>query len=383
VYDGVELQLYQNGLLMDATPASGMITDATLPFLIGAGNKTGGVASLFLDGMVDEVQIWSIALTAQQVQENMAQTIAHTSANLQAYYRFDQYASADQTTLYDLTANNRDGSLVDMDETTDWVASTAFNTWIGADSTDWSATGNWSRYAAPVAADTVGIYAAGLANNPSLGAVANMTNLVVAAGAALNVTSAGNLNVLDWLYNYGDISLTQTVDAAPASFFSTGGYGGVTIDPGGDNLGAVLVTIQGNQPCNVGDETIHRCFAITSTNAPTNATVTFFFQDAELNGNTCDTLELYHATAVWTQIPLDATYDTDGRDCVGDPRSVRATGITSFSPFALKSGAAPTAITLQEFYGASAADSLLLVVTLLLAGAGLGLAWAVRRRLAR
>ncbi|MCI0519389.1 MAG: LamG domain-containing protein [Chloroflexi bacterium] len=381
IYDGAALSIYQNGVMVESTPASGTITDGTLPFLIGAGYKTGGVASLFLDGMVDEVQIWSAALSEQQVRENMAQTISHTSANLQAYYRFDQYAAADQTILYDLTANNRDGALTDMDTTTDWVASTAFNTWIGADSTDWSATGNWSRYAAPAGGDSAGVYAASLANNPTLGAAASMNNLVVAAGAALTVNTAGSLNVSDWLYNYGTISQSQTVNAAAATFAGTGSYGGVILDPGADDLGTVTVTIDGYQPCNVGDETIHRCFNVTSTNAPTNATLTFFFDEGELNGNTCSSLELYHATAVWTQVPLDATYGVNGRDCVSAPRSLRATGITSFSPFAAKTGAAPTAIELQNFSGTSAGDGLLLISLLLLAGAGAGLAWAARRRM--
>jgi len=111
----------------------------------------------YLDGTIDEVRVWNVLRTPQQIRDNICKSMQGDETGLVAYYRMDQQSVAGQTTLYDQTPNGNNGTLTNMDATTDWVASTAFNTWIGSDSTVWAMDRNWSRNAAPVATDNAGI----------------------------------------------------------------------------------------------------------------------------------------------------------------------------------------------------------------------------------
>jgi hypothetical protein len=111
-------------------------------------------AANYLTGQMDEVRVWNVARSAAQIRDNMANSLQGDESGLVAYYRMDQQNGA---TLYDVSPNGNDGTLNNMDPTTDWVASAAFNTWVGSDSTTWATVANWSRAAAPEATDNVGI----------------------------------------------------------------------------------------------------------------------------------------------------------------------------------------------------------------------------------
>ena len=63
-------------------------------------------------GRVDEVRIWNIVRTQQEIQDNMCLRMTGNEPDLVAYYRFDQLFG---TTLYDLTSNGNDGTLLDND----------------------------------------------------------------------------------------------------------------------------------------------------------------------------------------------------------------------------------------------------------------------------
>lgn len=364
VYDGSNLSLFKNGVLADQIPATGQIINST--GMMSIGKIVDGTNQYYLDGQVDEVQVWSTALTEQFIREGMGESLVGNETGLELYYRFDQHNSATQTILYDITGNDQDGVLVSMDPNSDWVGSTAFNTWLGADSSDWLAAGNWSRNNQPSTDETVGIYAGDFVHQPILGTAVDVNNLVVGSNAVLAVDSlgSGSVNASGNLFNYGAIVQSQIVNAAPATFMSTGGYGGVIIDPGTVDLGQVSVTFRDYQDCVSGGGTVERCFNITSTNAPTNATVTFFHDSSELNGNDCLTLGVYHYSGSWTSVTLDGTYGTGGRDCTTSPYSIRATGINTFSPFVLKSNGSPTAVTLEKFEAKSVGNMLPFAIAL-------------------
>jgi hypothetical protein len=179
-------------------------------------------------------------------------------------------------------------------------------------------------------------------------------HLTVNAGATLVETvAADNVAVAGTLTNNGTLQRTQDVNGSSnVSFFNTGGYGGLTLNANGSNLGSTTVNIKGNQDCTTtAGETVKRCFNIAPTNTSSrNATITFYFADSELSGNTCSTLDAFRNTGGnnWSQLTRDGSYGTNGRDCSNTPRSLRVVGVSDFSPFVLKSGA-PTAITLQAF----------------------------------
>ncbi len=71
-------------------------------------------------GEMDEVGLWDRTFTEVQIQALMSSPIAPGSANLQAYYSFEEPAGS--TTLTDETGNGHDGTLVNH-EPNDWIPS--------------------------------------------------------------------------------------------------------------------------------------------------------------------------------------------------------------------------------------------------------------------
>ncbi len=65
VYDGSSISLYLNGVLDATTPSTGLLTINSLNARIGA-NSNGG--NLF-NGIIDELGVWDVALTAEQINE--------------------------------------------------------------------------------------------------------------------------------------------------------------------------------------------------------------------------------------------------------------------------------------------------------------------------
>ena len=200
--DGVEVYSY-------GSDSEGSFTVANNTMI---GRNPSSSFALNFDGLIDDVRIWNTARTPQQIRDNMCKTLVGNEDGLVAYYRFDQESTAGQTTLYDLTANGNDGTLTDMDPTTDWVASTAFTTWIGSEGTVWATAGNWSRNAAPVLMDNVGIISYTGGNSPSVGATANTDDIVIATNATLTISGSNQLNVGgNWMNNGTFAANTSTV----------------------------------------------------------------------------------------------------------------------------------------------------------------------------
>ncbi len=70
-YDGAQLRLYINGVLVSSTPATGSIQTTTTPLRIG-GNT---YSTEFFQGMIDELRIYNRALTATEIQADMTTPI--------------------------------------------------------------------------------------------------------------------------------------------------------------------------------------------------------------------------------------------------------------------------------------------------------------------
>lgn len=183
--NGVEVTLTNAG----SNPLTTAITSQSVNFNIGRRSNN----QHYFNGIIDEVRIWSDVRTESEIRENMMKNLIGNETGLVACYRFDQY---DGTTLYDITTNGNNGSLTNMDAATDWVSSTAFNTWLGGESNAWSTSANWSN-GVPAAAQSAGIY------NWS-GALPNVTSYlpVIPASVTINnllipsdVSTSGNVNL--------------------------------------------------------------------------------------------------------------------------------------------------------------------------------------------
>jgi len=73
-YDGTELRLYVNGVQVASQPRTGNILTSTSALEIG-GNSVSGH---FFQGMIDEVRVFSVALTPTQIQSDMNSPIGST-----------------------------------------------------------------------------------------------------------------------------------------------------------------------------------------------------------------------------------------------------------------------------------------------------------------
>ncbi|HSF81096.1 MAG TPA: LamG domain-containing protein [Anaerolineales bacterium] len=383
-FDGSTMKLYVDGLPGTDYSYSGSNVDAGGAFTLASPDGSIQMNDIILD----EVRVWNYARSPGALFEGIFQTLKGSELGLTAYYRMDLGKAGSSNlglvTLYDITDNDYDGLLVGFSLSgpkSNWVSSSAFNTWVGSDSSDWSASNNWSRYAAPVASDHVGIYNYPASNAVSIGSgvIASASSLRIAPGADLNVAAGGSLSVTGLMDNLGSLSNSGTIQhtqnvSGPAAvqFVGGGNYGGLLLNPNGDNLGSTTVTIKGNQDCTtVSGETVLRCFNVAPSNpAVTGATITFYFDESEVAfPNTCNTLNAYHwnsLTSTWDELNMIS------RDCSSAPRLISVSGVTGFSPFTLKSSTNPTAVSLVSFSGRSSsgwgAPGLLL---LLLAGLAL------------
>ena len=68
VFDGSQVLFYLNGLLVTTASLPATITARSNPFRLGADDNT----QQFFKGSLDEVRIYNRALTAQEIQTDMA-----------------------------------------------------------------------------------------------------------------------------------------------------------------------------------------------------------------------------------------------------------------------------------------------------------------------
>jgi len=104
---GGQLTEYVNGVQVGQIPAgSSMISSSSNPFIIGI--APWDLVSYQTFGYLDEVRIWSVAHTAQEVHDYMFKHLQGNEAGLVAYYDFNQSSG---NTLPDLTGNGNNGAL--------------------------------------------------------------------------------------------------------------------------------------------------------------------------------------------------------------------------------------------------------------------------------
>jgi hypothetical protein len=129
-YDGTHFKGYVNGILQDSIPMS-FIPNSNCPTRIGAG-RTEGSPQFYWNGKIDEVAIYNIALTQEDIRESMNQYLEGNETGLQAYYNFNHSSG---TILEDITNNGHNGTVINTDDS-NWVESntiltTSNTTYIG------------------------------------------------------------------------------------------------------------------------------------------------------------------------------------------------------------------------------------------------------------
>ena len=106
VYDGAEMRIYINGELKGSTPASGLIETSDLPLYIG---KSPWTDYNNYNGMMDEVRVWNVARTAEQISSDMQHVLTGSEPGLVSYWNFNE--ALGQTTIADASGNGNTGTL--------------------------------------------------------------------------------------------------------------------------------------------------------------------------------------------------------------------------------------------------------------------------------
>ncbi len=239
---------YLDGVLRDQKVGT---SAAALPSIESGGSWLGSYNEQeYMTGQLDEVRIWNTARTIDDLRQNMHRTLEGTEANLVAYYRMDQQ---DGTTAYDLSGSGYNGTLTG-DPT--WIASTAFNTWLGGTSASWTETTNWSLGSAPVG-ESVGIFDWNIgdaASDPTVADGASFQNLYIEDGAT--PTFAGNFTASGNVFINNSISLPNDASASTISGDLIVSSGTVSMLPGskltvsGDLTNAGTIAL--SSPANAG-----------------------------------------------------------------------------------------------------------------------------------
>ena len=83
---------------------------------------TGDVAYTgdYFDGRLNEIRIWNVARTQDEIKNNMHNEVSTSSTGLIAYWNLDDGSG---TTATDVTGVSGDGTLTNMDPSTDWISS--------------------------------------------------------------------------------------------------------------------------------------------------------------------------------------------------------------------------------------------------------------------
>ncbi|MCD4746383.1 MAG: T9SS type A sorting domain-containing protein [Bacteroidales bacterium] len=189
--------LYVDGYCVKFETNTGSITSDPLEKIYIGGHSYDG--NLF-NGPIDEVRLWNIARTAEQIRENMCKTLTGNESGLVTYYNFDNTSG---TVLQDFSGNENDGTLTNMDPATDWVSSSTFNTWLNVTNSTWSTATNWSRGSAPVSTDNVGIVNYQGGTSPIISGSVTCNNLCIGLSAALTINPGNDLSVDENLFNNG------------------------------------------------------------------------------------------------------------------------------------------------------------------------------------
>lgn len=104
-YDGSNIKIYVDGVLKNTTPYSETLLEPS---------GTATIGSFLYDsvshfnGSVDEIRVWNVAKTENEIKDNMHYQLDGNETGLLAYYNFDERVG---DTVYDITSNNYDGTI--------------------------------------------------------------------------------------------------------------------------------------------------------------------------------------------------------------------------------------------------------------------------------
>ena len=109
-YDGSNIHLYKNAVLISSSPANGIIIQMLQSFKIGALDWNG--TGFYMNGSLDEIRLWNVTLSQNTISNWMCDeitTLHPNYNNLAGYWRLNEGAG---TTTTDLSLNGNNGALI-------------------------------------------------------------------------------------------------------------------------------------------------------------------------------------------------------------------------------------------------------------------------------
>lgn len=111
VYTGTAMILYVNGVAEATTNKTGNVNtmQSQYNFTLGAWAQSNNNYRKF-HGSIDEMSVWTRALTLEEIQSYKNRQLNGTESNLVAYWRFDETSGS---TIYDLSPSGLNGQNID------------------------------------------------------------------------------------------------------------------------------------------------------------------------------------------------------------------------------------------------------------------------------
>lgn len=114
VWNGSDLKIYINGVLANTTTG---VTGASFKSQLNNPIQLGkNLSNEKFVGNIDEVRLWTRALTVDEIMNNMNCELGNTQTGLLAYYKFNQGIgngnNSNSTSLIDSSGNNYGGNLI-------------------------------------------------------------------------------------------------------------------------------------------------------------------------------------------------------------------------------------------------------------------------------
>ena len=108
VYDGAKVELFVNGNSIGSSIAAGTIAGMDHAFAIGQSTLPG--FNFFFGGRVDEITLWSKALSGADLEDMMANELVGDEPGLELYYKCNQgVPGADNTSITNLISEVEPG----------------------------------------------------------------------------------------------------------------------------------------------------------------------------------------------------------------------------------------------------------------------------------
>ena len=111
-YDGANKKIYVDGTLQATYACTGAITNSTVGSVIGAIGGGTFHGNYYWDGKLDEVRVWNVARTANEIVSNYQSNIPPTSPGLIGYWNFEEGSGTTTENLVDNQSATLNGDAV-------------------------------------------------------------------------------------------------------------------------------------------------------------------------------------------------------------------------------------------------------------------------------